>query len=231
MKTQDQNPFDAHMRDKFENFEVKAPSHVWDNIVLALDEDVSKKVIPLKPRAAHQRTWWAAASLLLCTSLGWWMLNQQTPTVYLQSAHTEDVAPSISEKPWIGSSVEGEVIYPAKTPSRVVTQAEITPILVEDHSEVSTWERPQAIHMIEQFASISGSHPVLVNTISLQTREVVSKAIGWEESYDSRSVRMSDMLNFMVAQVDKREEKFIYFSDSDEGSIKIDLNLGLARTQ
>ncbi len=40
---------------------------------------------------------------------------------------------------------------------------------------------------------------------------------------------VSRLLNLMVAQIDRRDEKFISFSNDDEGSLKIDLNIAQAK--
>jgi len=40
---------------------------------------------------------------------------------------------------------------------------------------------------------------------------------------------VSKLLNLMVAQIDKRDKKFVSFSNDDEGSLKIDFNLAQAR--
>jgi len=40
---------------------------------------------------------------------------------------------------------------------------------------------------------------------------------------------VSKLLNLMVAQIDKRDKKFVSFSNDEEGSLKIDFNLAQAR--
>lgn len=40
---------------------------------------------------------------------------------------------------------------------------------------------------------------------------------------------VSKLLNLMVAQIDRRDEKFVSFSNDDEGSLKIDFNLAQAK--
>ena len=42
---------------------------------------------------------------------------------------------------------------------------------------------------------------------------------------------LSNILNYVVGAVDQREEKLVTFSNDDEGSLKLDFNLGLAKNR
>lgn len=236
MKTSNQKPFDAQVRDKFENFEVEVPQHLWDNIAQALDEEEqSNKIVRLAPRKTPYRMWWAAASLLLCAGLGWWMIQDQKPTVYLHAQNeqvmpaTEEnqvvpVAPIIEEEKTIVSTP----VYAQADPAKVL----VTPTDEGNENQTQDWQRPQRIESVGQFASLHGKHQrIPYAEVSLTNQNLSNKQLTWGAPIDTRTLRVSDMLNFMVAQVDKREEKWIVFSDNEEGSLLIDFNLGLARTQ
>jgi hypothetical protein len=237
MKNEHHHTFDTQIRDKFENFEVKVPSHLWDNISQALDDAEQPKVRSLPPRSAHARLWWAAASLLFCASLGWWMISDEQPTVYLQAKKIE----TMSHEP---SNTTTETTLPTilSEESPLITEPHLRFATNKDverlndpsdlvHSEEDSWEKPKSLTTVQHFASVSSAEAQTPRAaVSLESKAISNIALTWEPRVESRALRVSDMLNFMVAQVDKRDEKWIVFSDDDEGSLLIDFNLGLART-
>jgi hypothetical protein len=50
-----------------------------------------------------------------------------------------------------------------------------------------------------------------------------------EENQTRSRFGISKLLNLMVAQIDKRDERFISFSNDEEGSLKVDFKLAQAK--
>lgn len=127
-----------------------------------------------------------------------------------------------------------------------------SPILTHEDIEISTDETIQKIDLPVQYAQIL-SKPQLANlevskdlellhsseAFIAHSSEIIEKNSTSPATPNSLSESMdiegsqntprgvSRILNFVVATVDKREEKFIYFTQDKEGSIKAELNLAL----
>lgn len=71
-----------------------------------------------------------------------------------------------------------------------------------------------------------------LNAVAVRKDEVENNPLA-KESIAETQVRsrfgVSKLLNLMVAQLDRRDEKFVSFSNDEEGSLKIDFNLAQAR--
>ena len=238
MKKRIEHDFDTQMRRKFDDYNVEVSPALWGKITEELDAQKSAVVRTLPVRAKSYRTWWAAAALVLCGSFGWWMVQENTETVYLQAFQQEvPVLPSVRE----GSSTLEvmETVEETKQPmatnptttaktkhTRFAAEEQKAAVSMEQH-----WKAPKEIDKTTQFASVvhsdaRWSHKEITPVASLKGSTTIKR----KDSRDLGSFSVSNMLNFVVAQVDKREEKLISFSDNEEGSILIDFNLGLART-
>lgn len=89
-------------------------------------------------------------------------------------------------------------------------------------------ENTLASVQIDPDLSVSAGGNLHAPQVEKLNPEIAGGHIGDETQVRSR-FGVSKLLNLMVAQIDKRDKKFVSFSNDDEGSLKVDFNLAQAR--
>lgn len=236
--------FDQKIKEKLEAGENQnlrpVPDRLWANISETLIEDEqsgeTEKVLPV----GRSRSFgWAAAAAMLCLTVGlaWW-LSRPIEILYLSQQHplTEDQRAGDPNSEMVGGLMQPEttarVISETEQGIHVAPKSEQTGLnmqeaqdtqeitrraLPENTRAVLAGVQPQAIHgelsvvnpMQTMFAGRSTESPIFAPDKPLQTAE---------------NFGVSNVLNFVIARVDKREEKFIQFSTDDEGFLKVAFN-------
>ncbi|MGF7081863.1 hypothetical protein [Mucilaginibacter sp. UYCu711] len=239
--------FDKIFNEKFEDFEVEPSAMVWDNIAGELDGKKAKPAI---------MPWLSiAATVLVVLTAGILFLQKgestdnQPKTKKLVANHVETPTTITSASP-----VETVTTKPAEnvestTPHQhnVVASINNTSAPVNNTAEpvIKTTEtvkndNPQLIAAVIDPASTHVSTATVPDvTLAPQMLEVgqqVEKPVMAAQSTAPAKKRgihnLGGLINVLVAKVDKREDKLIEFSDSDDddnGSDLTGINLGLIK--
>lgn len=244
------NELDELFRSRLSGMEMEPSAHVWDNIAANID---TKK----KSWAPVMRI--AAAVLILLTAGVWFLMDkpakveQQMATKKPVKRHSSNTQDQDSEK----QRVEVNVGSPAITPqpsqlaathndrSRSLTpEANETPANeIAPRSAVETTIESQPV-----LAAVN-DQPVLTPVVpdgqiairSIDTTPAAIKPITTAPVViaANRPVQkkrhgihsLGDLINVVVAKVDKREDKLIEFTETDEDSNVTGLNLGIVRVK
>lgn len=235
--------FDQLLRNKLDQYRPEVPTSIWDNIRQNLDNQPVSKPAKTTSFLRHSRA--IAAAIVLVGLAFVFKMSQQKEVLYLQAADepgttlTSDealdrfgIAPGITPKDKI--SPERKLSDDLKTISRVLaatlektdrtantssinntdTVLEEEPILVAQVIEPQVIPQPQ-IQLAEIAEEKEPVEMVVVATDPSEDHTVVR---------ERQSFGVGRILNLMVAQIDRREEKFIHFTNDEEGSLKVEFN-------
>lgn len=217
--------FDRIVKDKFEHFNTEPKPTLWENISKQLDEKRAKKRIPY--------FWLSAACVLILASFAFWFNSNSVPNSDLNADSQLVQAP---ENPiTIISETEPKVLNIAVAKakqSRPATKTKSSPSSLQTAAIVS---RPDLKSENLQ-TQVLQEEKLVVESESLsaatETPLVVAAETEIEEAAKpaKRRVRsLSDLVNFVVAKVDRREDKLIETSDQDAVLEISALNLGLLK--
>jgi hypothetical protein len=241
--------FDRVFNQKFEDFEVQPSPMVWNNIATQLDgKKAARSIMP----------WLSiAATVLIVATAGLLFLRKDNPMG--QPKTKNKVAVSHIEPVLHANKPAGLVVVtkPAKviastashkhnssTPiDNNLTLGTVTPADIIDHEPLISTQ--PAIATITDPASTKVQAtlpdvqlvPRILNTVpQAQTEKSVIASIDKQSTLPvkKRTIRsMGDLINALVAQVDKRDDKLIEFSDGDDGddnsTTVTGVNLGLIK--
>lgn len=229
--------FDDLFRSKLDNFEVEPSAQVWQNIDAELGGRKRKSIFPILS---------IAASVLILLTAGILFIpkkgvvkhnpidsnkvtaNKVTPTV-VKPENVNPVTASVKKEEqlavvrprvkYVASTHQPRVIAvePKEQGQQVIAKEEMVkpeqqPILAvvntrtdENAKPIELEAAPSAVKHIDHDATISiPAQPVLA---SVPTKPVVKK----------HGIRnFGDLVNLVVAKVDKRKDKLIQFTDSDD---------------
>jgi len=230
--------FDDIFRAQLEGFEAEPSAAVWQNIANGLDGKRKRKKAPV---------WWlgVAASMLIISSIGWWLVARQQPvkqnTVVRAkpTRHENNVQPvnrsllaanqSVA-KPGVGSKIVSPTrIEKTATPKNKADESMPTnqpktdeTILPANHSEVLAATRVNDIQ-----TDIQPEKPLFKTNLQPAANTVQTVAVAPPKR---RGHTLGDLINKVVASVDKRADKLIEFTDNDEDESTITgINLGLVK--
>jgi len=210
-----ENTFDKVFKDKLVEVSVAPSPQLWENISAGLEQKQQKKRV-ISP-------WLGLAANVLFVSLGaWWFfpMNQaQVNTVKVQQMPTRSTEPELIAQE---NLPKNEVVHIAK-PLIIEKVAQLQQDLVLPPSSVNTVEpKPSTTHLqteqqqvavlnelpsIESATILSGSQEIALTNTEPSATKPAKKRI--------RS--LSDLVNFVVAKVDNREEKVL--ETSSDGAI------------
>ena len=221
-----ENTFDKVLKDKLKDVSVTPSPHVWENISASLEQKQQKKRV-IYP-------WLGLAASVLLVSLGaWWFfpMNQaqvgavKVVNVQQMPTRTTEVQPTAQE-----NLPKNEVAYIAK-PLVANKVAHLQQDLVLPPSSVSTVEPKPSTTLLqpEQQVAVLNELPSIEPATILNTPEetALNSAQPSAKKPAKKRIRsLSDLVNFVVAKVDSREEKVLVTS-SDGAILSLTaLNLG-----
>lgn len=242
MKVMQDKDLDKIFKDHFETMELAPSAKLWDNIAEQLEAAPAIKVRKFP-------YWSAAAAVLVGISVSWWLL-MPSKTIRLYQ-DTPSVSAVISAQPQSSPTANTETsgtqqllnsVAQVRSAQKVHTQRvkqlnnkwkESRNRLAEnihhlDYNEVTT---------VAVTATSLSDEPIPALTIKQQVnspavtyadasqKEVVNKEIGQHTPIRN----MGDVINFLVGKIDKRKNKVIHFSTTEEGSMVSAINIGPLR--
>lgn len=247
----DDNPFDRHIRDKMKNFTPDVSAGLWDKIEAGLARQTPDRAAMSVRRRTVPVAWrWAAAAALLVGVLSYWA-SRPVPVIYLQGqaaapvaeTDTQPAGPVTASRPTrpAASGMPGRTPIARATPRK--TRSEPIPAVAVPIPEAVTSEP-----VVKQMSTARPS-PVAAPSSPRATPEAGSSGSDTSGVPDvqppvvlddtaaemlastprSNPFGVSQLLNFVVGTVDRREEKAVQFSSDSEGSIKIEFNLARNR--
>lgn len=224
--------FDRIVKRKLEKLSVEPAPEVWKNIQQALESQPARKKIPF--------AWLSAACILLLSAFVFWFNTPSTtqPDLIVQKLETP-AAEKSNLVPVAESLIEAEVETKAtaavskKSAKKIQANAPI--LLVEKPAETESL----VAHTRQKTENMELAPAIAVNQESAtQTTAALVNASETPESENidepvrpKRKLRtLGDLVNFVVAQVDSREDKIIEVTDRDQEGIRLTgLNLGLLK--
>ena len=245
MRPMQDKDFDQLFKERFEAFEVNPSASVWQKISTDLDTPAKKK------RKTFAPYWMAAASVVLLTSAVLW-LNKPGEVIKLQgrseglavvkqgkavTREIEDAGRLVIEEPSPKEIIGSEAQNTRTFKSARSVRAERTQVKERALPERVSHPTPNAeeVLLATQQVTIEAKKPVIAPVN--EEREVVMAQVAdnevdvYEESGNTnpRIKSIGGLVNFVVAQVDKRDDKIIEFKDGTEGSTVSGINIGPLR--
>ncbi len=234
--------FDELFRGKFSSFEAEPSDRVWGRISGELKQ-VQKKTL-------FSPAWMAAASVVVVIGVAIWF-SKPSETIKLRAATgPEQVAkaPVAPARPDQVKEPAGESFFRKLSSLKIshnsqakyfeskksrkrlpqqlpIEETELAESRVQTEILSYVEERRIPVAPPATVAMHDGSKPVLA--LANVESEVKESAIGEAEKSGSGIRSVGDLVNFVVAKVDKRKDKVIEFSENDEGTLISGINLGL----
>lgn len=222
-----ENTFDTILKDKLKDVSVAPSPQVWENISAGLEQKQQKKRV-IYP-------WLGLAASVMLVSLGaWWFfpmnqaqistvkgLNvQQMPT---RSTNPELIAQENLPKKEVTHSSKPLVVHKVAQLQQDLTLPPISVNTVEPKPSVAVLQPvQQEVAVLNEAPSIE---PAKIRNTPTETT-LTSAEPGATKHAKKRIRTLSDLVNFVVAKVDDREEKVLETS-SNEAILSItSLNVG-----
>ena len=222
-----ENTFDTILKDKLKDVSVAPSPQVWENISAGLEQKQEKKRV-IYP-------WLGLAASVLLVSLGaWWFfpmnqakistvkgLNvQQMPT---RSANPELIAQENLPKKEVTHSPKPLVLHNVAQLQQDLTLPPISVNTVEPKPSVAVLQPvQQEVAVLNEAPSIE---PAAILNIPKETT-LTSAEPGATKHAKKRIRSLSDLVNFVVAKVDDREEKVLETSSNEAILSLTSLNVG-----
>lgn len=217
--------FDRILKDKFAHFNAEPNSGLWENIAQQLDKKPAKKRIPY--------AWLSAACIILVASFTFWYssnpdsnsgLNTDSQLVQAPENPITVMAESEPEISNIAVAKPKQTLPPTKT-KRIkqvtLSAAKLTqPDIKSENVQTQVLEKENPVVASATLTAVTETPSIAAAETEIE--EAVKPA--------KRRVRsLSDLVNFVVAQVDRREDKLIETSDQDAILEISAVNLGLLK--
>ncbi len=239
MKAMLDKDLDQLFKKRFDTFETEPNSDVWNAIANQLDGKRAKK-------KAYPLFWMAAASIVIIISAGLWfyrpveviklhgtaddqMAVVKPDETILKSAN--ETSSNASENP---VSKENGLI-PVKSveiqKKRIVfyhqNAMNLDRKLIKRNSVIALVKQDtEVLAQTKTDVNLSDKiKPMLLANIDNKDPKIETK----QETPRKRIRSIGSLVNFVIAQVDKREDKIIEFKDDDDGSEVSGINLGIVK--
>ena len=242
MNMQDKE-FDDLFRSKLGDFELQPSAEVWQNIDVQLDGKKKKSILPMLSIAASMLIL-LTAGILFIPKKGIVKGNKPDTNV-VAKANPSVIKPENNTKAVNPSEKQQEVLATVETPVKYTTKAnqpKIKTNAVEQREQVNSSiekteiTKPQdqplmasagipkqnEVTPIELTEATSAEHKTTVDNsaINLPAQPVLAAnlpAKTAKSAVKKRGIRnFGDIVNLVVAKVDKRKDKLIQFSDTDD---------------
>lgn len=243
MQTTSDNEFDAFFREKLGSFESKPSDAVWERIAGELG--------PGRKKRRQARVWWAAASVVCLITCSYWLMRpaeriklrgevaKHQPSLATAKPHEAVPAAVVS-----GAEARGSMLMESKARSseshpaahvRAQSQtgkgtAEVNVALAKKDEPVLLPEGalPAVNPHVEEQRPVQTPAPVVLAMSTDERHSGVEQ--GQQEERQHNGIRsVGDLVNFVVAKVDKRKDKIIEFTEDEEGSLISGINLGVLK--
>ncbi|QNL50429.1 hypothetical protein H8S90_02050 [Olivibacter sp. SDN3] len=236
--------FDREIKNIVHNYEPRAPVDLWGKIERELDVNHPKVVAINRGRARVSWLKIAAAIVALLGAVSWFT-RQKNEVIYLQADKSKTTLANerpnsfarMAIKSSINSNKEVSVLprdAEHSTLSEHFPSRDIKETLYVEHGTVERRGGRIEQEVSRPMLAVSEDRiPSLLAVNSLPLVNVNNVAI--EEpakplEKEKRTLAVSDLLNYVVAPMNKGEEKVLSFTNDDEGSIKLAINLKALKT-
>lgn len=241
--------FDQFFKSSFEDYETVPAADSWAKI--------SEKINPKPKKKSFPVFWMAAASIIIVFGIGISLFNKPTALIKLHpdagnemlaglAEDQKEIVKPIKTKEPITKTIETPVLKIAKTEKLAEKSTEIKETVREESAvtnEPLTVEyplannvksiRPKSVteQLLEQekVTALKKQDAITIN----ENKDIFIADASTAKDYPSKKLKISsvgDLVNFVVAKVDKREEKIIRISKTDESDNEIiGINLGLIK--
>ncbi len=241
--------FDAHFKSSFEGYEIAPATDSWTKI--------SEKINPKPKRKGFPVFWMAAASVIIVLGIGIGLYTKPTEVIKLHPDGDSEMMANLAQEqkaPIKVVEAPETIAKPSKKPAlRTVANKPLTKesvavekVLVDETTlinepvemELASVKnaksvRPKLVteHLLEQ-EEISNLKKVDAVTLT-KTNDSVTENTVFASAFSTKKLKISsvgDLVNFVVAKVDKRDDKLIKISKTDESDNEIiGINLGLIK--
>jgi hypothetical protein len=251
MNMQD-NEFDDLFRSKLGGLEVQPSAQVWDNIVAGLGAEKKRSIIPMLSMAA--------TILILLAAGTWFLLDKPVKQVQNQVAKTkvtprnnvviqpekmaieqpntavETTQATLSAEPVTNTSIAKIKVRPAIkkettepvniAPTPAIASAQTQQVLAALPNQPVT--HPVVPEMQLANSTINNDAPVLKSTTATAPVAITASQVEKKKKHGIHS--LGDLINAVVSKVDKREDKLIEFTESDDDESSVTgINLGIIK--
>jgi len=246
------NEFDDLFRSKLGGLEVQPSAHVWDNIAAGLGTPKKKSILSMLSMAA--------TTLLLLAAGTWFLLDKPVKQVQNQVARVEVkpiIKSEINKSQTAPVKQSAKVVEPVETTADVdpvVSQVakikrqptvkhesteSVNVVSVPMNTEAQTQEVLAAVstqpvaHPVVPEMQLAGSTtnndaPVLKSINTTSPVAVTASHVEKKKKHGIHS--LGDLINAVVSKVDKREDKLIEFTESDDDQSSVTgINLGIIK--
>jgi hypothetical protein len=241
MKAMSDKDLDKLFQQRFDTFEAEPAADLWNSITAKLEDKKGKK-------KSYPVFWMAAASVVIVMSAGLWFYRP----VEVIKLHAKSDDQVIADKPVerilnpadsVSPDISGhENIVSGKRKLAGIRSSKNKNNLIKSHQEneaipdkkVSADHIPikpveQEINLLAQSKTVLNPgdkvQPILLVKADNESSGTEIKT----EAPHKRIRSIGSLVNFVIAQVDKREDKIIEFRDDDEGSEVSGINLGVVK--
>lgn len=227
--------FDKVFRDKFDAFELDPPAMVWDEVSSSLDNASMKSGLGY---------WWAAASIAGVLLVGLWFMRPVTE-IRLHAAVPKPVEPVRAEDPQVSAKQQLAETLASLTINDQHEKRKL--VRLKERFRESRAALSRTVDQIDLTKGVDASLLAARKTTTTPLVEelqiaVNNQPVSGELSYamvtvaDDEPVRskqglrsITDIFNFVLSKVDKRKDKLLEFSETDEGALVSGINLGVIK--
>ena len=233
--------FDKLFKQRFDTYEVEPSASAWQKINRELDSASPK-------RRKIPSFWMAAASVLILASASLWLYrpvkviqlhgktDNQVVKVDAQAAKDERAAeklkvlePDVTDEATVSrpTKVSLGVSPKRQVENKLYTVKNTKPAIRKEQNQQykTAYQATQPISN-----PLKDAETTLVaeqnSVLAARVEEVEIESDRVDETIKPRIKTIGGLVNFVIAQVDKRDDKIIEFKDGEEGSSLSGINLG-----
>lgn len=243
MQTMSDKEFDELFRVKFGSFEAEPSDRVWGRISGELKQTQKKTLF--------SPAWMAAASIVLVIGAGIWF-SKPSETIKLRATTSPQQVAKTTVTPSRPTQVKeaaGESFFRKLSSLKISRDSQVKYLesiksrkrvpeqeqLVNGPEVASRNDQAEVLSYVEEpQISVAPPATVVMHDSSKPVLALANVENDLKESATAETERsgsgirsVGDLVNFVVAKVDKRKDKVIEFSENDEGTLISGINLGL----
>lgn len=224
---------DKLFQSRFENLESEPSKDLWSKIDAELEGTKKKK-------SSKSIIWMSAASVLILLSATLY-LYKPAEVIKLkgQPDNTEVVAKvqsPVSDEVQVNEQA-ADINYsePARPQEKTAYQLASNTVKVEKIKSENTGNKPpKEVELNNKIIPLKVADPIITRPLIVEKPMIAQveadKIVEEGDQASKHKVRgIGGLVNFVIAQVDKREDKLIEFKNSDEGEEISGINLGLVK--
>lgn len=237
MKSMSDKDFDIFFKVSLDQFEEKPTKDIWTSI-----ENGSAKSSPLKKRFPFV---WAAACIAIL-ALGFMLFRAEGEKIQLRKVD-EQIAPTVSDEEFTQIPLPARKTVSFKSNNKAENEQRFLRLMasieIGEKSEKKARQEKKESDFARAKYNVEVDETQLISTNNIGVSSLEEKNLAQEPSAkeqevlvytdktDKEKVRsLGDLVNFVVGKIDKRENKIIHISKTEESDMEITgINLGLIK--